>query len=103
MSGDKTPRLAIIGCGAVENATSRPWAGSDGYRSVDRPSPARLEVIARRMGVRERSRSSDLEPVSGEFDTVVAFPYFLDCTIRILLIKSGKHMFIENPFAISSD
>ena len=108
MPGDKAPRLAIIGCGAiVENATV-PALGRIGWLPgvlID-TSPPRLEVIARRMGRQGKSvkRAATWESVSGEFDAaIVALPHALHGPIGISLIKSGKHVFMEKPLAITSD
>jgi len=108
MLGDKPPRLAIVGCGAIVENQTVPALRRIGWLPVVLidTSPRRLEVIARKIGRQGKSviRASTWESVSGEFDAaIVALPHALHGPIGAALLKARKHVFMEKPLATTAD
>jgi len=108
MKVENSPRLAVIGCGAVVDYHLLPALRRIGWLPtvlVD-TVPARLDVVARRMGGKGRAvlKASDWQSVADQFDAaVVAVPHALHGPVGLSLLKAKKHLFMEKPLAIRSD
>src|SRR5690242_7361417 len=104
MGSQQLPRLAIIGCGAVVDHHLVPALKRIGWMPsvlVDM-SPARIAVVARRMGSKGKSATtgSDWRALLDEFDAaIVAVPHSLHASIGSGLVAAGKHVFMEKPLA----
>ncbi|ACL60443.1 NAD-dependent epimerase/dehydratase family protein [Methylobacterium nodulans] len=102
-----TPRLAIIGCGAVVEHHLLPALRRQGWTPevlVDR-SPARLSLLAGRTGRRRSAviTAPDWREVADHFDAaVVATPHTTHGPLGLALLEAGKHVFMEKPLATTS-
>ncbi len=104
MGMQSSPRLAIIGCGAVAQHHLLPALKRLRWLPdvlVD-PSAANREQCARMLG-RPGRRATGVEhwpDVSDAFDAaIVAVPHALHGPIGVGLATLGKHMFMEKPLA----
>jgi nucleoside-diphosphate-sugar epimerase/predicted dehydrogenase len=103
----KEPRLAIIGCGTIVESAFAPALRRIGWRPsvlVD-ISVERTAAVARRLGLSDRRvrRSVDWRSVEPHFDAaLVALPHALHGSFGVDLARSGKHVLMEKPLAVSA-
>jgi predicted dehydrogenase/nucleoside-diphosphate-sugar epimerase len=99
-----TPRLAIIGCGAVVEHHLLPALRRQGWAPevfVDR-SADRAALLAGRSGRRRSATvtAPDWTEVADRFDAaVVATPHATHGPLGLALLQAGKHVFMEQPLA----
>ncbi len=104
MSMPISPRLAVIGCGAIVDHHLVPALKRIGWLPsvlID-PSPRRIEVVARRMGNKGKGfvRGADWRDVKSDFDAaLVAVPHAFHAPLGTALLEAGKHLFMEKPLA----
>jgi predicted dehydrogenase len=102
-----TPRLAIIGCGAVVAHHLLPSLKRIGWlpRVLADPTPERLKIVAGLMGGARKGaiKTADWKSVVGEFDAaIVAAPHALHGPMGLALLDAGKHVFMEKPLATTT-
>lgn len=108
MAPGSTPRLAIIGCGALVDHHLSLALGRIGWlpRVLIDTSPQRIEVVARKFGGRCKGaiKAPAWQSVADEFDAaIVAVPPSLHGGIGASLAEAGKHVFMEKPLATTAD
>src|ERR1700691_6487599 len=105
---NESPRLAIVGCGAVAEIALIPalrrihWLPSVLIDS----SSQRIDVIAHKLARRTASviKSSDWRSVANEFDAaIVALPPPLHGQTGTALLIARKHVFLEKPLPRTND
>ncbi|MCC7046251.1 MAG: NAD-dependent epimerase/dehydratase family protein [Alphaproteobacteria bacterium] len=108
MAPATTPRLAIIGCGALVDHHLSLALRRIGWlpRVLVDTSPQRIDVVARKFGSRCKGaiKAPEWQSVAGEFDAaIVAVPPSLHGKIGASLAEAGKHVFMEKPLATTAD
>lgn len=98
----KTPRIAILGCGAVTEWRHLPALAALRITPtvlID-TNVARAEQLAKRFGVTRAA--SAYEPWISEIDAaIVALPHHLHGPVSTDLLRRGIHVLVEKPLAMS--
>ena len=100
----KDVRIAMIGCGAVTAQAHLPVATrAEGARVtllVDQ-NKGRADALARQFGV--PGVATDPDAVHGAADAaIVALPHFLHAPVCVDLLRSGIHVLVEKPMALTA-
>jgi predicted dehydrogenase len=100
----ETPRLAVIGCGAVTKNLHLPAialsAKAEATVLVDRILP-RAQELADKYDVPDVAREH--QKIIGKADAaIVALPHYLHGPVTTGLLRHGIHVLVEKPMAIST-
>lgn len=103
--GRPTPRVAIVGCGAIAERYHLPalaaLPGALEHAVLVDPNPERVSELATKFGVRKSV--GDYHEILGEVDcAVLAVPHHLHYPLAMEFIEQGVHVLCEKPLAASA-
>lgn len=96
-------RVAIVGCGAAAELVHLPAISSISGLSIELfvdTDTARAERLARQYGA-GRTSDGHLSIVGNADAAIVAVPHHLHADVAIDLLRSGVHVLVEKPMALS--